>query len=269
MEYYDKTGIGHIIGAKTDLSKFTMNNDSFMEKEAQKPENGLNSVDENHLKAGFLAIAEGRLLLAGVALALIFTLWLGIKFLLSPDESQVLIGMTATEIMFGRAAGMAFGYSQGLEHITVIPVCMIIETVLVLIFYPLFVFSWRHLLVIKALKKMFDRMHKSAERHKGTIQKYGLIGLFVFVWFPFWMTGPVVGCIIGFLLGLRLWLNITVVLAGTYAAIFGWALFLHQLHDHVAHYGSYATMVLVALLAVIIIVGNLLYRTLHKNSNKK
>lgn len=239
-----------------------------MEKEVQQPVNELNSEDENRLKAGFLAIAEGRLLLAGVVLALIYTFWLGIKFLLSPDESQILIGMTATEIMFGRAAGMAFGYSQGLEHVTVIPVCMIIETVLVLIFYPLFVFSWRHLLIIKSLKKMFDRMHKSAERHKSTIQKYGLIGLFVFVWFPFWMTGPVVGCIIGFLLGLRLWLNIIVVLAGTYVAIFGWALFLHQLHDHVASYSSYATMVLLALLIVIIIVGNLLYRTLHKDNNR-
>jgi uncharacterized membrane protein len=239
-----------------------------MEKEVQQPVNELNSEDENRLKAGFLAIAEGRLLLAGVALALIYTFWLGIKFLISPDESQILIGMNATEIMFGRAAGMAFGYSQGLEHITVIPVCMIIETVLVLIFYPLFVFSWRHLLVIKALKKMFDRMHKSAERHKSTIQKYGLIGLFVFVWFPFWMTGPVVGCIIGFLLGLKLWLNIIVVLAGTYVAIFGWALFLHQLHDHVASYSSYATMVLLALLVVIVVVGNLLYRTLHKDNNR-
>ena len=239
-----------------------------MGQEAEQPVSELNSEHGNQLKVGFLAIAEGRLLLAGVALALIYTFWLGIKFLLSPDESQILIGMTATEIMFGRAAGMAFGYSLGLEHITVIPVCMMIETVLVLIFYPLFVFSWRHLLVIKRLKKVFDRMHKSAERHKGTIQKYGIIGLFVFVWFPFWMTGPVVGCIIGFLLGLRVWLNITVVLAGTYAAIFGWAFFLRQLHERVASYGSYATMVLVALFVIIIIVGHFLYRTLHINNNK-
>ena len=99
-----------------------------MVKETGQPASELNSEDENKLKAGLLSIAEGRLLLAGVALALIYTFWLGIKFLLSPEESQILIGMTATEIMFGRAAGMAFGYSQGLEHITVIPVCMMIET---------------------------------------------------------------------------------------------------------------------------------------------
>ena len=112
----------------------------------QKPE------EESHVKESLTASSEGRLLLAGVALSFIFTFWLGIKLLLSPEESQVLIGMTATEIMFGRAAGMAFGYSLGLGHSTVIPICMIIETLLVLIFYPLFVFSWRHLLVIKWLK---------------------------------------------------------------------------------------------------------------------
>jgi hypothetical protein len=82
------------------------------------------------------------------------------------------------------------------------------------------------------------------------------------------MTGPVVGCVIGFLLGLRVWLNITVVLTGTCAAIFGWAFFLHQFHDRVASYSSYAAMVLMALLVVIIIVGHLLYRTLHENKNK-
>jgi uncharacterized membrane protein len=239
-----------------------------MAAEAEQPVNESNSERVNQLKAGFLAIAEGRLLLAGVALALIYTFWLGAKFLMSPDESQILIGMTATEIMFGRAASMAFGYSLGLGHITVIPVCMTIETVLVLIFYPLFVFSWRHLLVIKRLKKIFDSMHKVAERHKGTIQKYGLIGLFVFVWFPFWMTGPVVGCVIGFLLGLRVWLNIAVVLAGTYTAIFGWAFFLRQLHERVTSYSSYATMVLLVLLVIIIIVVHFLYKTLHKNNNK-
>jgi uncharacterized membrane protein len=176
--------------------------------------------------------------------------------------------MTATEIMFGRAASMTFGYSLGLGHSTVIPICIIIETILVLIFYPLFVFSWRHLLVIKWLKNIFERIHKAAETHKDKVQRYGIIGLFVFVWFPFWMTGPVVGCVIGFLLGLRVWLNITVVLTGTYAAIFGWAFFLRQFHDRVASYSSYAAMVIMALLVIIIIVGQLLHRTLHENKNK-
>ncbi len=239
-----------------------------MAANTEQPAGELGSQEPNRFKATLLASSEGRILLIGVALAFAYIFWLGVKLLLSPDEFQVLIGMTAMDIMFGRAAAMAFGYSLQLRHIKVIPICIIIETILVLIVYPLFVFSWRHLLVIKGLKKVFDRIRKSAEAHKGKVQKYGIIGLLAFVWFPFWMTGPVVGCVIGFLLGLRAWINITVVLCGTSLAILAWGLFLGRFHDSVAAYSSQAAMVLMVLLIVIIIVGSLLHRSLHENKDK-
>jgi uncharacterized membrane protein len=236
-----------------------------MEEKTSQPEN--ESRLNNRLKSTVLASSEGCLLLIGIALALIYTFWLGIKLLLSPDESQVLIGITATELMFGRAAAMAFGYTMGLGHKTVIPICMIIETILVLIFYPLFVFSWRHLLVIKWLKNILERIKKSAETHKDKIQKYGVVGLFAFVWFPFWMTGPVVGSVIGFLLGLRILLNLPVVLTGTYVAIVGWAYLLRHFHKQIASYSSYAAMVFMALLVFVIIIIHLMYRTFHENKD--
>ena len=239
-----------------------------MEEKTEQQANETNSKKKNHLKETLLTSPEGRILLIGVALAFIYTFWLGIKLINSPEESQVLIVMTAFDIMFGRAAAMVFGYSQLLGHATVITVCIIIETILVLIFYPLFVFSWRRLLVIKWLKNTLERIHKAAETHKDKVQRYGIIGLFVFVWLPFWMTGPVVGCVIGFLLGLKARLNIPVVLAGTSVAILGWAFFMHRLLERVASYSSYAAIVILALLIVIIVVGKLLHRTLHENKNK-
>jgi uncharacterized membrane protein len=239
-----------------------------MEEKTEQPVNEANSKQTHQFKETLLTSPEGRILLIGVALAFIYTLWLVIKLFTSPEESQILIGMTAFDILFGRAPAMAFGYELGLGHAMVITVCIIIETILVLIFYPLFVFSWRHLLVIKWLRNMLDRLHKSAETHKDKVQRYGIIGLFVFVWLPFWMTGPVVGCIIGFLLGLKARFNIPVVLAGTYVAIFGWAFFLRRLLDRVASYSSYAPMVIFTLLIVIIILGNRLHRTLNNNKNK-
>jgi uncharacterized membrane protein len=238
------------------------------EEEKEQFVNKLGSDQKSQLKKTFLNSSEGRCLLSGVALAFLFTLWLGIKLLLSPEGSQVLIGMTATQIMFGRVASLAFGYSMGLEYSTVIPICIIIETILVLTFYPLFVFSWQHLLVIKRLRNIFDRIRRAAEARKDLIRSYGIAGLFIFVWFPFWMTGPVVGCVIGFMIGLRIWLNMTVVLSGTYAAIISWAIFLRQFHERVASYGSYATTALLILLFIIIIVGYLLHRTLHESKNK-
>ena len=55
---------------------------------------------------------------------------------------------TATQIMFGRAAGIAFGYSMDLEYSTVIPICAITETIQVLILYPL----------LKMIKKYFSKL---------------------------------------------------------------------------------------------------------------
>jgi len=235
--------------------------------EEQIPESELKAQEK--LKVTLLSSSEGRLLLAGVAVALMYTFWLGLKVLFSPAQSQLLVGMTATQIMFGRAASMAFGYSVGLGHGTVIPVCMAIETIMVLIFYPLFVFSWRHLLVINWLNKIFERTRAAAETRKGIVQRYGIIGLFVFVWFPLWMTGPMIGCVIGFLLGLGVWLTIAAVLGGTYVAILGWAFFLRRFHDLVASYGSYAAMVLMTILVIIIIiVGHLLHRSGHESKHK-
>jgi len=231
----------------------------------EKKENSTGKLEpnrKNQLKKTLLNSPEGRCLLIGVALALAFILWLGMKLLMSPEDSQAIIGVTATQIIFGRAASITLGYSLGLEGGTVIAICIVIETILVFIFYPLFVFSWRHLLVIKQLKNMFDRIQKAAEIHKDMVMRYGIAGLFVFVWFPFWMTGPVVGCVIGFMIGLRIRLNLTIVLSGTYVAIVGWSVFLRQFYDRAASYSSYATIALLVLLFVIIIVGYLLHRTL-------
>lgn len=237
--------------------------------EVEKPAEEPNSKQPERLRGTLLASSEGRVLLGGVTLAFAYVFWLGVKLLVSPDEFQDLIGMTAMDIMFGRAAAMAFGFSLGLGYAEVIPICMIVETILVLIVYPLFVFSWRHLLVLKGLKKVFDRIRNAAENRKSKVQKYGVIGLFAFVWFPFWMTGPVVGCVIGFLLGLRVWINIPVVLCGTYLAILAWGLFLSCFHDSVAAYSSQAAMVLMVLLIVIIVAGSLLHGTLRENKKNK
>jgi uncharacterized membrane protein len=239
-----------------------------MEEQKEQPANETNTKQKNQLKETLLTSPEGRILLIGVALAFIYTLWLGIKLITSPEESQIIIGMTAFDITFGRAAAMVIGYDQELGHATVITVCIIIETILVLNFYPLFVFSWRRLLIIKWLKSTFERIHKAAEIHKDKVQKYGLIGLFIFVWLPFWMTGPVVGSVIGFLLGLKARLNIPVVLAGTYVAILGWAFFMRRLLGHVVSYSSYAAIVILALLIVVIIIGKLLHRILQERKNK-
>jgi uncharacterized membrane protein len=224
-----------------------------------------NGASVGGLHFRLLAEPEGQILLTGLGLATASVLVLTVGLFRSPDTAQLLMGMTASHVFFGRAAGMSFGYTLGFDHALVISVNMLIETILVLLFYPLFVFSWRRLLVLSFLKNFMERSRRAAEKNRDKIRKYGIPGLLVFVWLPFWMTGPLAGCIIGFLMGLRRWANMLVVLTGTFLAILGYAAVLKGLHNRLSLINPYAPFVLLALLVLIAIAAGLL----HNGRNRK
>jgi len=212
----------------------------------------ITSSDENHDWRKLLATSEGHILEIGLITTLFFIIVLGVGYIYYQEKAHVFIGMSATNILFGRAAGISFGYSFEISNVLVICTNIIVETILVLIFYPLFVFSWQSILVIKPLRRIMERTSTAAEVHKDTIRKYGVIGLFMFVWFPFWMTGPMVGCAAGYLLGLSPWKNLTIVLSSTCLAVICWALMLREIHDRIAEYGPYASIALVILIILIV-----------------
>ena len=190
---------------------------------------------------------EGRVLLAGALLGLLGVGALLIQAVFAPVASQSMVGMTLTHLLLGRAAGISYGYLAGQSHASVVLVNMLIETVMVLIFYPLFVLSWRRLVVWPRLAAYMEKMHVAAEAHRTTIRKYGIPGLLVFVCLPFWMTGPLMGSVIGFLLGLRPWVNLSIVLSGTYIAICGWAVLIRTVGDRLTDLGRYGPVILVGL----------------------
>jgi uncharacterized membrane protein len=188
---------------------------------------------------------EGNIFLLAIALVFLYCALLSVGYLTYPVEASQVLAVTVANVVFGRAAGMSLGYAMGFGHIPVVPLNMFIESILVLFFYPLFVFSWRKLVEVGRLGALMERTREAAERHGPLIRRFGIPGLFVFVWIPFWMTGPLVGCVIGFLMGFRTWVNLSIVLCATYLAIVSWALLLKGALTKVAMYGEYAPMALV------------------------
>jgi uncharacterized membrane protein len=174
---------------------------------------------------------------------------LGVGWLMRPEWTLVFAAMTGLNLLIGRAAGMSFGYANGLDHAVVICSNVLVETIQVLVLYPLFVLSWKNLVDVRRLRRVLGQMRRSAEASRPRVARFGMLGLFVFVFLPFWMTGPVVGSIIGFLLGLKSRQNLGVVLSATYAAIGLWALLFEQLNDLLATYGRYAAFASVLVLA--------------------
>ena len=213
------------------------------------------------------ASVEGRILGLGLALTALMFLAFGIGWQLFPDSVLTYTAMTGLNLVIGRAAGMSFGYASGLDHAQVVPLNMLVESIQVLVIYPLFVLSWRQLIRVPRLQAFLARMHRAAQTHGGSVRQFGIIGLFVFVFVPFWMTGPVVGSIIGFLIGLRPWVNIVVVLGATYVAIGVWALLLNELSDWAATVNRFAPYALVLAIALILVVIQWLARRRERETD--
>jgi len=207
--------------------------------------------------------AEGRILAIGVLLAWLLVIALGIGWLFEPEWTLVFAAMTGLNLLIGRAAGMSFGYANGLDHLVVIASNVIVETIQVLVIYPLFVLSWRNLVDVRRLHRYLVQMRRSAEASETRVARYGMTGLFLFVFLPFWMTGPVVGSIIGFLIGLRTRQILVTVLGATYVAIGVWALLFEQLNELLATYGRYAAFATVMAFAAAAIAISRLGRLRH------
>jgi uncharacterized membrane protein len=207
-----------------------------------------------------LSHSEGRILFAGLGMALIYLAWLGLTFLISAEDFHSFVGMTVTHILFGRAAGIMFGFALDYGYAVVILVNVAIETIMVMLFYPFFVLSLRSLLIIGFMERLMNRINEAAEANKDYIRRFGIPGLFMFVFIPFWMTGPIVGCAIGFLLGMRPSVNLTVVLSGTYIAIFVWAVLLKKLSERISEYSVIAPWILVILIILMVFLGYIFKR---------
>ncbi len=204
---------------------------------------------------------EYGILVAGVVLAFTYVGCLAATYLTIPEHFQAFVGLTITHIFFGRAAGISLGYALDYGFIPVVAVNLAIETVEVLLFYPLFVLSVRRLIVIDMLARLMERMHRTAEANQALIRRWGIAGLFCFVFIPFWMTGPLIGSVIGYLLGLRVWVNMTAVLGGTWFAILVWAGLLGGVQSRLAALSPLAPLLLVVVVIGVVVLGWFLGRT--------
>lgn len=198
---------------------------------------------------------EGRILAFGLFLLATFLILLAISAYFWPGRLNVLLSMTASNIIFGRMAGLSIGISSQMDTPLLIAFNLFIESIMVLILYPLFVLSWRSLHVVSyaPLNDFFRRSQKSAEKYQPMIRKYGIIGLVFFVLTPFAMTGPVVGSFVGYLMGLPHLTTLAAVLSSTFIAIILWTYFIKHFEATLIVYSDVLIMVL-SIAAVIVLI---------------
>jgi len=169
-------------------------------------------------------LIEVKILTIGLILLALGGLFL--SYLLFTDISlyRALSSTAIIHLMGGRALGIATCLSAGLSLPYTIIYNFYIEVVIVLNAYGIVVLIMRNIIQPKLLHSAVRQAELTAQSQKTKIKKFGAVGLFLFVMFPFFMTGPLVGAIIGYLLHYKAINNFLIVFSGTLASILIYAL---------------------------------------------
>ncbi|MFC2057741.1 small multi-drug export protein [Campylobacterota bacterium] len=188
----------------------------------------------------FLRHKEGQILLLGLMLLGGYFILILLCALFYPDYLQQLLSITVTNVIFGRMAGLSIGVASQMDSTFLVAFNLFIESIMVLILYPLFVFSWKKLDFVsyKPLSHYLERSKKNAHKYEPLIRRYGIIGLILFVLTPFAMTGPVVGSFVGFLIGFRHRLTLSIVIFSTFIAIILWIYLIKNFEETLVAYSD-------------------------------
>ena len=199
---------------------------------------------------------EGNILILGLLLTFSLIVFIIVSYQIDVAYANKITAMVMSNIFVGRVPALSLGYAADMSHLTVISTNVLTELIMVSYLYPLFIFSFKGILKIKVLEDFFNSIKEKKELHKVKFNRYGKFGLFIFVFIPFWMTGPIVGSIIGFLIGMKHYTNIFVVFVATIIAISLWGLFLQEIIDLLMILNAQAVWIFL----FVLVSGLLIYR---------
>jgi len=201
-----------------------------------------------------LRTQEGVIFLIGVGCLLAVLLWALECAEFSPGKAGAILGILPAHVTGGRASGIAIALaSKRFSPLAVILLAALIEGMVVCLFFSAFCLTMKKVVHAPWLHNAMRDVHESAQSQRHLVARWGILALVLFVWFPFMMTGPVVGAVIGHLMGLRHWVTVGTVMAGTVAAIVCWTYLLDQMKNLMARVGSVAPVVGVVVVVTIII----------------
>jgi len=133
-----------------------------------------------------------------------------------------MVQMKLTHLAGGRAASVAVGTEADLPRLLIALLATYTDVMAMLIMFPLLVFSYRNLFERPFFQRHMKPVFDTAQRSLTKMRRFKVFSVFLFVWFPFWMTGIITGSVLGYLLGLRTWVNLTTVIMGAATAVVCW-----------------------------------------------
>tara|TARA_A100001037_G_scaffold302527_1_gene334362 strand:+ start:454 stop:1185 length:732 start_codon:yes stop_codon:yes gene_type:complete len=167
----------------------------------------------------------GQLVLTGT---IVFFVVMGVMF---PEPYAKVWQLVLTHMVTGRAGNVGYGLELGFSPLFLLFQCSVQDLIILLLCYPLIVAGYRKAVEWPYIGSTLEGIRQSADKHKSKIEPYGVVGLMVFVIFPFWSTGPLVGAVVGFLIGMRNWVAFTAVTLGNVVAVALWVFLFQRMRD--------------------------------------
>ncbi len=153
---------------------------------------------------------------------------LGMLAYVDHPQWQSVFTMAVAHMIAGKGVSVVQGLAVGLHPLVILILATVADMVLMLLAYPVFVFTYEHFFETALFQRHMRGMFESAQRRMDRIGRFKVFGVFMFVWLPFWMTGVLAGSILGYTLGLRSWVTLSTAALGTFTSIVVWLFFSNQ-----------------------------------------
>lgn len=206
--------------------------------------------------AGFTFLV-GWILFAGMIIG-----WLGILFL-DRAIGWSLMTVVGAQLTSGKEVSIPLGLHFGVPVLLVAGTVFVIDLLGTAWVYPLFyLFRKRNLGRENFAGYFFSRMEGKAATHRRFIERYGAIGLFVFMLVPFAVNGPLIGAIVGKLAGIRTRYILPTVILATAATTsiwtLGWVFARTQLEALTGRYGGHWLALAMVAIVLLVVGGSFL-----------
>ena len=197
------------------------------------------------------------------------TVWVAVLIVLGvlwPDPYANVWQLVLKQIAGGRAFSVGAGLEQGFSKVFLLFQCSLQDIIVLLLLYPLLVAGYRRTVEWRIVGPAIANIRATAERHKSKIEPYGALGLMIFVFFPFWTTGALVGGVIGYLIGMRTRVTFASVIIGNFFAVGAWIWLFDRMRNFSERLGDTMPWVILSIVLIIAVIAQV--RALAKRRNR-
>lgn len=200
--------------------------------------------------------APKRMLSCGVALAVVEGLALALILASDPSLGLRILSMIGACHVGGRLAFIGAGFEAELPALATALIATFHNSVVVLLAYPLWLLLCRRLERLPLLA----RLRRKVERSRSLRSRWNLLGIGIFIWAPFPMTGAVIGALLAHSEGYPPRQVLPVALGAMTAGVISWTLAFEHLYTWLRGIGPHLTTTVTLLLIFLPPIWNVVRR---------